>query len=67
MPDLIIKNARLFIENAIQPAEIAVDNGNITEIRKIISTPEFNLVIDARGALVLPGAIDVHVHSAIQG
>ncbi len=62
MSDLIIKNARLFIENTIQPAEIAVDNGKITKIGKIISTQEFNHVIDAKGALVLPGTIDVHVH-----
>ena len=62
MPDLIIKNARLFINNTIQPAEIAVDGERITKIGKIIGTGEYDTVIDARGALVLPGAIDVHVH-----
>lgn len=62
MPDLVIKNARLFIGDAIQPAEIAVDNGKISKIGKIVGTEEVNQVIDARGALVLPGAIDVHVH-----
>lgn len=62
MPDLVIKNARIFIGGALQPAEIAVDNGIISKIGKIIGTEEFNRVIDAKGALVLPGAIDVHVH-----
>ncbi len=62
MPDLVIKNARLFINDALQPAEIAVDNGKISKIGKIIGAEEVNRVIDAKGALVLPGAIDVHVH-----
>lgn len=62
MPDLVIKNARIFLNDAIQPLEIAVDNGKITKLGKIIVAEETNRVIDARGALVLPGAIDVHVH-----
>ncbi len=62
MPDLVIKNARIFINNALQPAEIAIDNGKITKFGKIVGTEEYNQVIDAKGALVLPGAIDVHVH-----
>ncbi|MBU4373872.1 MAG: dihydroorotase [Euryarchaeota archaeon] len=62
MPDLVIKNARIFISGAIQPAEIAVDNGKISKLGKIVGTEEVNQVIDAKGALVLPGAIDMHVH-----
>ena len=62
MPDLVIKNARLFINDTIQPAEIAVDNGKISKISKIIGQKEVDEVIDAKGALILPGAIDVHVH-----
>ncbi len=62
MPDLIIKNARMFINDAIQPAEIAVDGGKISRIGKIMERQETDEVIDAKGALVLPGAIDVHVH-----
>lgn len=62
MPDLVIKNARIFINDAVQPAEIAVDNGKITKVGKIVAAEEVNQVINAKGALVLPGAIDVHVH-----
>jgi dihydroorotase len=36
MPDLVIKNAQIFINDSIQPAEIAVDNGKITKIGKIV-------------------------------
>lgn len=62
MPDLVIKNARIFIDNAIQPAEIAIEDGRIIKLGKIIGTQEFDLVIDAKNALILPGAIDIHVH-----
>lgn len=62
MSDLIIKNAKLFINNIIQPAEIAVKDGKISQIKKIVSTKSYNEIINAKGALVLPGAIDVHVH-----
>jgi len=62
MPDLVIKNARIFINNAIQPAEIAIDDGKITKVGKIIDAKDVNEVINAKNALVLPGAIDVHVH-----
>jgi len=62
MPDLVIKNARILIDDAIQHAEIAIEKGRILKIGKIIGTGEVNQVIDAKGALVLPGAIDVHVH-----
>lgn len=62
MPDLIIKNARIFINGALQPAEIAIDNGKISKLGKIIGAEAFDRVIDARDALVLPGAIDAHVH-----
>ena len=62
MPDLVIKNARIFLNDTIQPVEIAVDNGKITKLGKIIVAEEANRIIDTKGALVLPGAIDVHVH-----
>ncbi|MFH0903600.1 MAG: dihydroorotase, partial [Methanobacteriota archaeon] len=62
MPDLVIKNAKIFIDNAIQPAEIAIDNGKITKVGKIIDAKDVDGMINAKYALVLPGAIDVHVH-----
>jgi dihydroorotase len=62
MPDLVIKNARIFIDNAIQPADIAIDNGKITKVGKIIDTKDVDGVINTKNALVLPGAIDIHVH-----
>lgn len=62
MSDLVIKNAKIFINDAIQAAEIAVNNGKISKIGKIVGQQEVDEIIDAKGALILPGAIDVHVH-----
>ena len=62
MPDLIIKNSRIFLNDALQHMEIAVDNGKITKLAKIIGAEAYDRVIDAKSALVMPGAIDVHVH-----
>ncbi|MCE8425986.1 MAG: dihydroorotase [Candidatus Methanoperedens sp.] len=62
MPDLVIKNARLLINDTVQLAEIAIEDGRISKVGKIISFEEVNRVIDAKGALVIPGAIDIHVH-----
>src|SRR5659263_283654 len=62
MPDLVIKNALLFLNDTIQLAEIAVDDGKISKIGKIVGCQDVNEVIDAKGALVLPGVIDPHVH-----
>ena len=61
MPDLLIKNAKIFYGNYLQPAEIVIDEGKISRIAKeadIIAGE----VIDAQGSLVLPAGIDVHVH-----
>lgn len=60
---ILIKNGRL-----IDPAskrdeivDIAIENGKIKEIGKI-DGEKFEEIIDAKGYVVSPGLIDVHVH-----
>lgn len=61
MPDLLIKNAKIFYGNYLQPAEIVIDEGKISRIAKEADVIAGE-VIDAQGSLVLPAGIDVHVH-----
>ncbi|HID26381.1 MAG TPA: dihydroorotase [Methanosarcinales archaeon] len=61
MSSLLIKNSKLWINGKIQAAEILIENGKIIKIAKIIST-DADRIINVKGNLVLPGAIDVHVH-----
>ena len=62
MPDLVITNARIFHQGRIHEAELAVENGTITQIARIIPIKEVDRVINAKNMLLLPGVIDVHVH-----
>ncbi|MFQ6121202.1 MAG: amidohydrolase family protein, partial [Methanosarcinales archaeon] len=61
MSSLLIKNSKLWINGKIQEAELLIENGKIIKIAKIIST-DADRIISVKGNLVLPGAIDVHVH-----
>jgi dihydroorotase len=62
MPDILIKNTRVFFNNYLQPAEVLVQNGKIAKIGKDIDIQRLDQVIDAGGSLTLPAGIDVHVH-----
>lgn len=62
MPDILIKNTKVFFNNYLQPAEVLIDDGKISKISKKIDVHRLNHIIDAKGALTLPAGIDVHVH-----
>ncbi len=57
--DLVIKNGRVFAGDKLVDADLAIKNGKIAKIARNLEGSE---VINARQKLVLPGAIDVHVH-----
>ena len=60
--DLVLKNCKIVTSKEIIEANIAVDNGKIFEIKKTAHTPKAEETIDLKGKIVLPGAIDPHVH-----
>lgn len=60
--DLIIKNAKIFVEGQIQTGGIAIDKGKIIKVSKDSNLPDGEMSIDGKGQLVIPGAIDCHAH-----
>lgn len=62
--ELIIKNGTIISPIETYQADIAVADGKIVAIGKNLNE-EGATVVDAKGKLVLPGAIDVHTHLAM--
>ena len=60
--DINIVNGRLFLSDGFKEGGISIENGRIIKIGKEPNLPNASMVIDAQGALVLPGLIDIHVH-----
>lgn len=58
--DLLIKNGTIVNGSESFKADIAVENGKITQIGTDIAPTDNTKVVDVSGKLVLPGAIDTH-------
>ena len=59
----IIKNGQINPrKNMTTPAEIWIEDGRIKAIGTGFSEAEFDEVFDAKGQLITPGLVDVHVH-----
>src|SRR4029077_17124231 len=61
----LIKAGTVYGPDGPVEADVQVTDGVITGVGA--ATPDTAAVIDARGMYVLPGAIDVHVHSRDPG
>jgi dihydropyrimidinase len=61
---LVVRNARLVLpEIGVMEAHLVADDGRVTELLPARSpAPDANVIIDADGRFVLPGAIDAHSH-----
>ncbi len=59
----LIKNGQINTrKNITTPAEIGIEDGRIKAIGTGFSEAEFDEVFDAKGQLITPGLVDVHVH-----
>ncbi len=59
---LLIKNARLVNEGAVREGDLLIRDGRIDRIDTSISPKPATEIIEAGGALLLPGMIDDQVH-----
>ncbi|MGZ4901848.1 MAG: dihydroorotase [Halobacteriota archaeon] len=57
--EIAIKNAKIVVGDQLVAAEILVKGGKIARIAKQVSGEQ---MLNARGQIVFPGAVDVHVH-----
>lgn len=59
---MVIVNGSVWLDGRFQKAEIRVRDGKIESICRSIEPQEGEEVLDAAGASVIPGLVDVHVH-----
>lgn len=55
----VIRGGKVVFPFGVAEADVEIENGKITRVAKLVKGAP---VINARGRLVLPGAIDIHVH-----
>ncbi|MEM3609226.1 MAG: amidohydrolase family protein, partial [Candidatus Bathyarchaeia archaeon] len=67
MVDLILNNAKVYVNKEIVECSIAIDKGKIFKIGKEANMPKAESKVDLKGLLVLPGLIDAHVHLRDEG
>ena len=65
--DVVVVDGRLVGERRVVHGGIAVSGGAIARVLEPGERPDAARVIDARGAYVLPGVIDSHVHFRTPG
>ncbi len=65
--DLVLSNAKAYINKEIVDCSLAIDNGKIFKIGKEANMPKAETKIDLKNLLVLPGLIDTHVHLRDEG
>jgi imidazolonepropionase-like amidohydrolase len=66
---LLIRNATVLTvtKGTIQNGSVLVEDGKIAAVGKSLSAPANATVVDASGKYLMPGIIDCHSHTAIEG
>ena len=67
MTELLIKNARIVLNNKCESGDLLIQNGSITDIstNQQGASLTASKTIDASGGYLLPGFLDVHTHGAV--
>jgi imidazolonepropionase-like amidohydrolase len=67
--DTLIRNATVLTvsHGALQNTDVLIRNGKIAAVGQNLKAPDGARVVDATGKFVLPGIIDAHSHSMMDG
>ncbi|MEM2995495.1 MAG: dihydroorotase family protein [Candidatus Bathyarchaeia archaeon] len=65
--DLVLSDAKAYVNNEVVACSLAIENGKIHKIGKEANMPKAEEKLDLKGLVVLPGLIDVHVHLRDEG
>ncbi len=62
--DLIVKGGRVIdpSQSLSAPRDVAIAGNKIARVDANIPAAECRLIVDARGKIVTPGLVDIHVH-----
>ncbi len=59
---LLIRGGTLVDQGGERPADVLVAGGQVIEVGSRLARPDGALVLDAEGAVVAPGLVDLHTH-----
>ena len=62
LPDLIVRSRRVVTRDGVRPAALHIRGGRIIGVLDFENVPESCPVDDAGDLVVMPGAVDTHVH-----
>lgn len=60
--DLLIKNAKIYLNGTFSEGHVLVKNGKIVSINSEIEEIDAKKIIDANGKYLLPGLLESHIH-----
>lgn len=65
MYDIVVKGGKVIdpSQNLSAPRDIGLREGRVAEVAEEINETQARNVIDARGLLVTPGLVDIHIHA----
>ena len=66
---ILIRNATVLTvtKGTVENGNVLIENGKIAAIGKSVSAPADATIVDATGKYLMPGIIDCHSHTAIEG
>ncbi len=66
---ILIRNATVLTvtKGTVENGSVLIENGKIAAIGKNVSAPADATIVDATGKYLMPGIIDCHSHTAIEG